>query len=59
MLLIVLQDDGWGDAATAVTGNTSDRSNSPVGNGVGANGIKWAPMPQDEDPNTDLNWCQR
>ena len=52
------QDDGWGDTATAVTGNTSDRSNSPVGNNT-AGSIKWATMPPNQDPVVSLSWFQR
>ncbi|ODN01319.1 Vang-like protein 1 [Orchesella cincta] len=52
-------DDGWGDAATAVTGNTSDRSNSPIGNGGTVNSIKWATIPQENQSSDNLGWCQR
>ncbi|CAL8111848.1 unnamed protein product [Orchesella dallaii] len=56
---ILPQDDGWGDAATAVTGNTSDRSNSPIGNGGTVNSIKWATIPQENQSSDNLGWCQR
>lgn len=58
--LNVFQEDEWRDTATAVTGNTSDRSNSPVGNGGNHSSVKWATIVTDDNSgNDDLSWCQR
>jgi vang-like len=53
------QDDVWGDNVTAITANTSERSNSPIGNSTKDANIKWATMKQEEESAPSLGWCQR